>query len=191
MRVVTRPALAVLLVVLAACGGAEGVADTRRALEGAGFAAVDVTVRSGGGIDVVRVDAGTGSEPARAAQVLWTTLPVRFDQLVVSLAPTGRSDGYSYASLVEQFGARDPRLDRKQITDQVVRDGLDLMLLLTFAALLCIAGVVALGLLAVRAARGRQDPDDQAEGPISGLGAGSLTAADPVAEAEGPEAIPS
>ncbi|MDQ4071130.1 MAG: hypothetical protein M3203_16915 [Actinomycetota bacterium] len=190
MSTVARAALAVALLVLTACGGAEGVADTRRGLEDAGYSEVDVTVRSGGGIDVVRVDTAAGPEPERAARVVWTTLPVRFDQLVVTVGPAG--DSYGYRSLVERFGPRDRSLDRKQISEQVVRDGLDLMLLLALAALLCVGGVVTLGLLVVRAARaGRPAPDDQVEGPISGLAAGSPTAGDPAAEADGPEAIPS
>ena len=188
--------LAALTVLATGCGRAEGVRDTRRALERAGYTQVDVTVRSGGGIDVVSVDA-VGPDAERATQIVWTTVPVRFDQLVVSVGTFVSAD--SYEALVERFGPRNPDLDRRQISDQVVRDGLDLMLLLTLGAVLSVAGVVTLGLLVVRTARGRGTvaggEDDQAVGPISGLGdaddsptAGASPAA---AEAEGPEAIPS
>ena len=192
MRIARRGLLALALLALAGCGRAEGLADTRRALEGAGYAEVDVNVRSGGGIDVVRVDAA-GAEPDRAAQVVWTTLPVRFDQLVVSL---GReASNYGYEGLAERFGPRDPDLDRKQLSDQVVRDGLDLMLLLTLGAVLSVGGVVVLGLLLLRTARRGWGPagGDQAEGPPSGLGdeEASPTAGASATEAEGPEAIPS
>ncbi len=191
-----RAALVLLvLVTTAACGRAEGVADTRRALEGAGFTEVDVGVRSGGGIDVVRVDA-QGDDPDRAAEVVWDTVPVRFDQLVVTLGPGSGNSGpsgssYGYQTLVERFGPRDPDLDRKQLSDEVVRDGLDLMLLLSLAALLSVGGVVALGLLLLRTAR--RVRGDQAEGPASGPGDddASPTAGASATEAEGPEAIPS
>ncbi|MDQ3897952.1 MAG: hypothetical protein M3326_12050 [Actinomycetota bacterium] len=189
-----RAVLAILaLLALAGCGRAEGVADTRRALERAGFRDVDVTVRSGGGIDVVRVDA-TGGPADRAAETVWTTLPVRFDQLVVTLGPDGAA--YSYEILTQRFGTREPGLDRKQVNEQVVRHGLDLMLLLTLGALLSVGGVVTLAWLVLRAARrgrpaGLAAPGDQPVGPISGLGAASLTAEESAAEAEGPGAIPS
>ena len=180
---------AVLL--LPACGGTRGVGDTRHALEREGYRDVAVTVRSGGGIDVVRVDAA-GDEPDRAARVVWTNLPVRFDQLVVALPPAGTST-YSYETLAQRLGPRDRSLDRKQVNEQVVRHGLDLMLVLTLGALLSVGGVVTLVWLVLRAARrGRSLPDDdQAEGPISGLGVDSPTPAEPAAEAEGPGAIPS
>ena len=184
--------LVVALVALVAvgCGRAEGLTDTRRALEGAGFTEVDVTVRSGGGIDVARVDA-SGGDPDRAAEVVWTTLPVRFDQLVVALGTSATS--YGYEDLVRRLGARDPDLDRKQVSDQVVRDGLDLMLWLTFAALLSVGGVVALGLLVLRAARRtrRRLGDVQAEGPASGLGDDEASPTAGASATEGPEAIPS
>ena len=203
MRTARWGVLALALLGLAACGRAEGVADTRRALEGAGYTEVDVGVRSGGGFDVVRVDA-QGGDPDRAAEVVWDTLPVRFDQLVVTLGPSGPRSGssgsgassYGYQTLVERFGPRDPDLDRKQLSDQVVRDGLDLMLLLALAALLSVGGVVTLGLLLLRTARRGPRPAaraDQAEGPTSPPGdeEASPTAGASATEAEGPEAIPS
>ncbi len=94
MRTARCAVLALALLALAACGRADGVADTRRALEEVGFTEVDVGVRSGGGIDVVRVDA-QGGDPDRAAEVVWDTLPVRFDQLVVTLGPSGPQSGNS------------------------------------------------------------------------------------------------
>ena len=204
MRTARWAVLALALVALAGCGRAEGVSDTRRALEGVGFTEVDIGVRSGGGIDVVRVDA-LGGDPVLAAEVVWHTLPVRFDQLVVTLGPSGPQSGdsgpsgppgsgataYGYQSLAERFGPRDPDLDRKQLSDQVVRDGLDLMLLLTLGALLSVGGVVALGLVVLRTARRRRP--GQAEGPTSPPGDedASPTAGASATEAEGPEAIPS
>ena len=196
MRIARGAVLALALLGLAGCGRAEGVADTRRALEGVGFIEVDVGVRSGGGIDVVRVDA-QGGDPDRAAEVVWDTLPVRFDQLVVTLGPSGPQSGnsgsgatsYGYQSLTERFGPRDPDLDRKQLSDQVVRDGLDLMLLLTLGALLSVGGVVALGLVLLRTARRRRPA--QAEGPTSPPGDEDASPTAGASATEGPEAIPS
>ena len=140
-------------VVLAGCGRAEGVADTRRALERAGYRDVDVTLRTGGGIGVARVEAAAADAPPTdtAAQVAWTTLPVRFDQLVVALGD--QTAAFSYEDLAGRFGPRDPSLDRRQIDEQVVKSGLKLMLLLSGAALLSVGVVVVTGFMALRASR--------------------------------------
>lgn len=190
MTAIRGAALVLLLAVLAGCGRAEGLADTRRALEGAGYVEVDVDVRSGGGIDVARIDA-SGDDPDRVAAVVWETLPVRFDQLVVTLGPEVST--YGYQSLAERFGARDPDLDRRQLSDQVVRDGLDLMLWLTLAAVLSVGGVVALALLVLRAGRRTRHPgrEDQAEEPGSGLGDAEESPTAGASATDGSEAIPS
>ena len=144
-------ALFAVVVLLAGCGRAEGVADTRRALEGAGYRSVEVILRTGGGIGVARVEAAPGAPPAEtAAQVAWTTLPVRFDQLVVALGD--QTAAFSYEELAGRFGPRDSSLDGRQIDEEVVRSGLRLMLLLSGAALLSVGAVVVTGLLALKAA---------------------------------------
>ena len=191
MTTVLRPlaGLAVLGLALAGCANARGVADTRTALEGSGYRDVAVSLRSGGGIDVARVDAAAGGAPAPevAAEVVWRTLPVRFDQLVVAVGDD--TTVFGYEALVQRLGPRDPSLDRRQVSEEVVEDGLELVLLLTAGTALSVAGVVGAGFLVLRAAR-RRGRDDQVEGPISGLGDDSPTGADPL-DAEGPEAIPS
>ena len=150
-----RRLLALLAAVLAlsACGRAQGVADTRRALEESGYRDVEVTLRTGGGIGVARVEAAAaGAPPAEtAAQVAWTRLPVRFDQLIVALGD--QTAPFSYQDLAGRFGARHPSLDRRQIDEEVVRSGVKLMLLLSAGALLSVAAVVVTGALALRAAR--------------------------------------
>ena len=75
---------------LAGCAGRSDYMATRRALEGLGYRNVSVTVRSGGGIVVARVDGrhpDAGSSPDAAAEVVWRTLPVRFDQFVLDTVP--------------------------------------------------------------------------------------------------------
>ena len=143
-------ALALALVALAGCGRAQGVADTRRALESAGYREVDVDLRAGSGFGVARVDAGPGGPaPETAAKVVWDTLPVTFDQLIVAVG--GAPTPFSYEELTRRFGPRDPSLDGKQIDEQVVRSGLRLMLLLSAGALLSVVFVVVTALAGIRA----------------------------------------
>ena len=181
--------LAVLLVLLAGCGRAQGVADTRQALERAGYRDVEVTLSTGGGIGVARVEAAAGTlGTGPAAEVAWDTLPVRFDQLVVALGE--ENEAFSYEDVAGRFGARDPSLDGRQVDEEVVESGLKLMLLLSAGALLSVGVVVATAVLAVGAGRRARRGAAQAEGPASGLGAASLTAEVP-GESEGDAAIPS
>ena len=142
--------VALVLVALAGCGRAQGVADTRRALEGAGYRNVDIDLRAGSGIGVARVDTAPGGPaPDTAARVVWETLPVRFDQLIVAVG--GAASPFSYEDLIGRFGPRDPSLDGKQIDEQVVRSGLKLMLLLSAGAVLSVGFVVVTALAGIRA----------------------------------------
>jgi hypothetical protein len=144
-------ALLACIVALGACGRAQAVADTRRGLEEAGYREVDVDLRTGGGIGVARVGAAEGPDAQEAARVAWSTLPVRFDQLVVTVADQVTT--FSYEDLERRLGPRDAALDGKQVDEEVVESGLRLMLLLSAAALVSVGAVVATGLLAVKAAR--------------------------------------
>jgi hypothetical protein len=141
-----------VLLVLAGCGRAEGVADTRRALEGAGYADVDIDLRAGSGIGVARVTVAPGGPPAdTAAGVVWRTLPVRFDQLIVAIGDA--TTPFSYEELTGRLGPRDPSLDGQQVDEQVVRSGLRLMLLLSAGAILSVGLVVVTGLAVIRATK--------------------------------------
>jgi hypothetical protein len=164
------------------------VADTRQALDRAGFRDVAISLRTGGGIGVARIDAAAqGAPPAEeAAAVAWTTLPVRFDQLVVALGD--RTVSFGYQDLAGRFGPRAASLDARQVDEEVVESGLKLMLLLSAGAMLSGGAVVALGLVALRKVRRAQANADQA-GPTSGRGDVSPSAGVPGAS-DGP-AIPS
>lgn len=145
-------ALALAVLAVAGCGRAQGVTDTRRALEGAGYQHVDLDLRARSGIGVARVDVAPGGPPPeRAAEVVWTTLPVRFDQLIVAVG--GTPAAFSYEELYGRFGPRDPSLDGKQVDEQVVRSGLRLMLILSAGALLSVGVVVVTGLAVIRATK--------------------------------------
>ena len=144
--------LAVAVLAVAGGGRAEGVADTRRALEGAGYQQVGIDLRARSGIGVARVEAAAGGPPAdSAAEVVWDTLPVRFDQLIVALGDA--TTPFSYQELAGRFGPRDRALDGKPIDEQVVRSGLRLMLLLSAGALLSVGLVVVTVLAVVRATK--------------------------------------
>ncbi len=177
-----------LVFLLVACGRAQGVVDTREALERAGFRDVAVSLRTGGGIGVARIDAAArGAPPAEeAAAVAWTTLPVRFDQLVVALGDQTVSFGYQ--DLAGRLGPRAASLDARQVDQEVVESGLKLMLALSAGALLSVGVVVALGLVALRKVRRARSNVDQA-GPASGRSDVSPSAGVPGAS-DGP-AIPS
>jgi predicted small secreted protein len=194
-------AVALCAVGVAGCRNVRGVGQTRRSLEQAGYRDVEVSFRSGGGIDLVRVDAsrppGTGQPdrpPDEAAGAVWRTLPLRFDRLRVSVhGPSGTVGRvYDHAELVALFGPRQPGLDRRQVGDAVVTSGLKLFAALSVAAILSVGLVVAMVVLVVRTtrrARRRPTGDHQAgddqdgEEPSAGLGVPG--------EADGPEAMPS
>jgi hypothetical protein len=202
MRTVPRPAavlasLALCAAALTGCRNVRGVAETRRAVEQAGYRDVAVSFGSGGGIDVVRVDASTpagsaqpGGPPDDVAAAVWRTLPLRFDRLRVSVKGPGRTVGtvYDHGGLAAMLGPRAQGLDRRQVGDAVVTSGLKLLLVLSVAALASVGLVVAMVLLVMRTARG------QLRRPTA---AGAQAGAEPSdgagvpGEAEGPEAIPS
>jgi len=187
-------AILVCVLALAGCRNVHGVPETRAALERAGYRDVDVAFRSGGGIDLVRVDAvsATGElEPGAAA--VWGTLPFRFDQLHLSVEAPDRTVAatFTHERLTGLFGPRQPGLDRRQVGDEVVESGLKLMVLLSAGALLSVALVLGLTLLAlcgVRRRRRSTDDQDDGDGSFPGLEDASPTAG---AASEGPDSIPS
>ena len=196
------PVAVACCVLLAACSGARGVPATRHALERVGYREVDVSFRSGGGIDLVRVDAvaATGDlEPGAAA--VWATLPLRFDRLHLSVDAPDRAAGatFTYEQLTALFGPRAPGLDRRQVGDEVVESGLKLVVLLSAGALLSVGLVVGLTLFAVgkvrrrRRSPAREDDQDDWDGSFPGLDNDSpAEGASPTAGAsEGPDAMPS
>ena len=200
------PAVVVALVglALAGCSNVRGVAATRDALEQVGYRDVDVDFRSGGGIDLVRVDAvpvdGAPPDQQRievAAGEVWRTLPLRFDRLQLSIQVPGYTGGaiYSYEDLAGLFGARPQGLDRRQLGDEVVASGLKLVVLLSIGALLSVGLVVALTLFALRNVRRRRSAargeagQAEGDGSFPGLAEASPTAG--ASAAEGEDAIPS
>jgi len=146
-------AVAACALAVAGCGRAQAVADTRRALERAGYRDVEISLRTGGGIGVARIDAAPqGAPPAdAAAEVAWDTLPVRFDQLIVAAGAEVAT--FSYEDLERRYGPRQSSLDGRQIDQEVVERGLKLMLVLSGAAILSVGAVVVTGAMAFKAAK--------------------------------------
>ena len=114
--------LAVLLVLLAGCGRAQGVADTRQALERAGYRDVEVTLSTGGGIGVARVEAAAGTlGTGPAAEVLKlaaSRLARRTDEMLDALRGAGAllHDEWTLAQLWS------PAVSIGGGTDEVVKD---------------------------------------------------------------------
>lgn len=167
---------------LAGCGGGGGseFAATRRALERAGYRNVSITVRSGGGVVVARVTGAAppaGASPDGAAETVWHTLPLRFDQLVLATVPA--TPLYSYVELRARFGPRDAALDRRPPSESSPRTRSELLAVVVLGAALAGAGVVAGTLLIRRSLRLGRRQLDQAVGPGSALGAGAPS---PIAE---------
>ena len=182
---------------LTGCRGVRGVPATRAALEGAGYRDVAISFRSGGGIDLVRVD-GTADtvELQGGAAVVWATLPFRFDRLrlVIGASDHAGDATFSYEQMADLFGPRPPGLDRRQVGDEVVVSGLKLVVVLAVAAVLSVGLVLGLTLFALRNVRRRRrsapgEDHDAWDGSFPEPDSASPTAG--AAGVDGPEAIPS
>src|SRR5215217_7810269 len=114
-----RALLAVLLCA-ATAGGCAMVADiaglTSR-IQDAGYENVQVNHKVTNGVDVLTVEAVTPNEPAtdedalRIAEIVWTTYPRQVDRL--DLVLNGRQVvSASRQDLTEEFGQRNPDLDK-------------------------------------------------------------------------------
>jgi len=202
---------------LVGCGNVRGVDSVRSALAEAGYGDVAVSFRSGGGIDLVRIDASAVAAPDsrrldQGAAAVWSSLPFRFDRLRLSVtAPDGAADAtYGYEQLAQLLGPRPAGLDRRQVGDEVVVSGLKLVVLLSVGALLSVGLVLAVVLFALRNVRRRRrgadggptpegifagpEPDGvtQTAGASPTAGSPPATGPSPLSEAgaDGPEAMP-
>lgn len=183
---------------LVGCRNVQGVPAARAALEEAGYRNVDISFRSGGGIDLVGVMAiGDPVELRAVAASVWATLPFRFDRLHVTVSTAGQVGDrtFSYEQLTGEFGPRPRGLDRRQVGDEVVVSGLKLVVLLSVGALLSVGLVLGLILVALRRVRRRRrsvqdEAQDDWDGSFPGLGGDDSPTAG-TAGAAGPEEMPS
>ena len=149
---------------MAGCTTIRGLIDTEDALKEAGFSDVDVSFSSDEGFDQVEIKVRPASVEApfetsadEAARVVWTNFPLRFDLLRVERvgALEGESVSYTYGEMAESFGPRDPKLDEKELGDDVVRAGLGVAIVLVVGGLLFLTAVVLAIVFGVRASRRR------------------------------------
>jgi hypothetical protein len=147
-------AVALCALLLGGCGRVYDVAETKRALKQAGYSDVSVSLDTAGGLGFARVELSNdgGPRPERAAELVWDTLAVRFYTL--SIVVDGEHAAfYTYDEAEQEFGPRDPSLNRRQIDEELVAGGLKLMLLLSAGALLSVGVVVGMAVAVVRATR--------------------------------------
>ncbi len=154
------------LVALSACTTIRGLIDTEDALVRAGYTDVDLGFDSANGFDQVHVtlrpestEGGAEGQAERAAEVVWTVFPLRFDLLRIELLGAFEGPGtvtYTYSEMAEIFGPRPPDLDEKELGDDVVRAGLGVAIVLAVGGLLFTVAVVLTVMLGVRASRRRK-----------------------------------
>lgn len=160
-------ALAVLLglVALASCTTVRGVIETRDALSAAGFEEVDVGFDSREGLDRLDVTVrplleptSLGEEAERAAQVVWTTFPLRVDIFRVEVLGPGeaRTATYTAGEMADLFGPRPADLGDEELGDDVVRTGVAVGAVLLVAGVVVVAGLTVATVLAVRSSRRRK-----------------------------------
>jgi hypothetical protein len=165
------------------CSTIEAFTDLTGALRAEGFSDVEATVGGDGSpvVLVVTADAPSGSSTDEAldeaTEIVWTTFPRRFDVLQLTVDGEGRR--LDYAEIEEDLGARPARLDETDLTDEVTRLSLGLVVGLV-AGVLLVALVVGIVLLVATRRRRRR-------GVIGGPPPTGLTAwAPPVGAPGGP-----
>jgi hypothetical protein len=157
------------LLLLAACTTIRGLIDTEEALQQAGFTDVEVDFSSDNGFDQVEIAVRPEStelvpeaETEEAARVVWTNFPLRFDLLRIELVgatfdgETPAATTYTYSEMAEIFGARPPGLDEKELSDDVVKAGVGVLVVLAVGGLLFTTAVVLAIIFGVRASRRRK-----------------------------------
>jgi len=156
--------LAVLL--LGACTTVRGLIDTEEALTDAGYTDVEMGFNSAEGFNQIEVTLRPGSTLGGAdaaeevAEVVWKTFPLGFDVLVIVLRGSldfyAGAYRYTYSEMAELFGPRPAGFDDKELSDDVVRAGLGVVIVLAVGGLLFTAAVVLAIVFGVRASRRRK-----------------------------------
>lgn len=160
-RLLTLLGIALLL---AGCGLVGGLAETQRALEREGYDGVSIDIEQHNTTTSLRVRYTSRAETREArvqeitdvAETVWTTAPLRFDELQVQASvPTGTTDAtastFTRAQLVEQFGDRPATLQENDVEDV----GRSVLRWLAVGGLLFLAGVATLIAVLVRGRRRR------------------------------------
>lgn len=157
-RLVVRLVAVLAVAAIAACSTIEAFTDLSGALRSEGFTDVEATV--GGGdpvVLVVKAGAPSGTETDEAlddaTEIVWTTFPRRFDVLQLTVDGEGRRR--DYAEIEEELGARPARLDETDLTDEVTRLSVGLVIGLV-ASVLLVALVIGVVILVVTRRRRRR-----------------------------------
>ncbi|MGI5127585.1 hypothetical protein ACQEVB_12305 [Pseudonocardia sp. CA-107938] len=115
--------IALLAVLLAGCGALQTTLDMSGRLQKDGFRSASVLLNSKNGHDVVTVraeghDTLRGDDAFdRAARIVWQELPLRFDELQVTIA--GETARAARQDLEDAFGSRNPALDQRSIGQEI------------------------------------------------------------------------
>ena len=163
-RSVVALAVVAAVLLLAGCTTISGLIDTENALERAGYTDVDVGASSDNGFDRIEVvvrptstETSDADEAEGAAEVVWTTFPLRFDLVRVELLrPDEYTTTFTYSEMREIFGARSPDLDDKELGDEFVKAGLGIAIVLVVGGVFAIGAVVLAIVFGVRASRKRK-----------------------------------
>jgi hypothetical protein len=131
----------------------------------AGYTEVEVGFSSANGFDQVEIglvpefsEGDPEDEAERAAEVVWTVFPLRFDLLRIELLGSfeGAVSTFTYGELDELFGPRNPALDEKALGDDVVRTGVGIAAVLAIGGFLFLGALTLAVVLAVRSSRRRK-----------------------------------
>jgi hypothetical protein len=149
--------LIVLAVVLAGCSGITALQDTKSALQERGFGSVNVSPAGNSNDITVSVSVAADSSNATsdlAANVVWQSCHVRFDELQVTVHGTGGSESqnvYTFNKLQEMFGPRNPAWNKDTLHGTLVRVG---VIVIVVAVVIVVGSVIAI--VAVRRKHRRQ-----------------------------------
>jgi hypothetical protein len=157
-RISALLAVALSAVMIGGCGSLADLASLSSSIQEAGYEQVQVNHNVNNGRDVVTVEALTPNEPAtdedvrEIAEIVWQTYPRRVDELRIVL--NGRpAAAVTRDELAQEFGARDPALDRGSGIGQFLL--IALLVFLTGVALVVVLVIV----LVRRSRRSRRVPD--------------------------------
>jgi hypothetical protein len=176
VRFATVVLAAMILVFAAGCGTIGAFVDLQENLQDAGFSDVNVNVDSDSGGDVLRIEATgpPGDTPAeaqqKAAEIAWTTFPRRFELLRLDIG--GQSVTLNRAQLEQEFGARDPDLDDKELEDDVRNLGIGLLIALAVGFVLCVGLIILIIVLVRRSGKKKRAQQQQQWGGPGGPGYG-------------------
>ncbi|HEX8865847.1 MAG TPA: hypothetical protein VF821_09350 [Lentzea sp.] len=148
-----RFALFVLLcAALAGCGAIADLASLQTRLQDAGYQNVSMYHHSDNGTDTLEITAA-GSDPDKAAEIVWDTYPEHLDHLSITLSGSGKA--YTEAELRDAFGERQVTEKPDDDTD-IMKSLVTWLIVAAVVFLLIVIGVIVLIVVLVRRSRRRR-----------------------------------